>query len=48
MFSRQTISLTSLPVGGESRFYYLDELSNSFVGVEPTKTFFDTSNAGKG
>jgi hypothetical protein len=51
MFSPMTMSLISLPAGGvtgASRFYSIDEPTNTFVSVEPTQTFFDDANIARG
>lgn len=44
MFSPQTVS----PPVGTSRFYALDETTNVFVSLDPTTTFFDSSNIARG
>ena len=47
-FSPLTMSLTSTPQGGPSRFYSLSESDNAFVALDPLATFFDASNIAKG
>ena len=47
-FSPLTMSLTSTPQGGASRFYSLSESDNAFVALDPLATYFDASNIAKG
>ncbi len=50
-FSPMTLSLIPSEPGGvtgTSRFYYLDEVANAFVNVEPTTTYFDDANIARG